>query len=146
MKKSEKEFFPISSSDGGKTKGITRREFLKGTAGFVLLCGSGFALKGLAEIAEPERIPVGPEIREELEIIGTSDGASVNVGDELCFTVNEPGLKLLKMADGTRTLNEIIEESGMAENAEPVADFFIALGEAGFLTARLEVKKIAVIL
>ena len=146
MKKSEKELFSISSSDGGKAKGITRREFLKGTAGFVLLCGSGFALKGLAEIAEPDTQPVGPELREELEIVRTAEGADVNAAGELCFTVNEPGLKLLKMADGTRTLNEIIEESGMADNAEPVADFFIALAEAGFLTARLEVSKIAVIL
>ena len=124
--------------------GITRRAFLKGTAGFVLLCGSGFALRGLAELPEPAQTPIGPQLREELRVVPTADGARVAAGAETCFTVNEAGLVLLDLADGSHTLEELTELSGMSECAESVADFFLALGMAGYLTARLEVNKVAV--
>ena len=54
-------------------------------------------------------------------------------------------LQLLKLADGNNTLEEIIRDCGMTSNAESVADFFLTLGQAGYLTARLEVNKIAVV-
>lgn len=145
MKKTKKEFSSISTSSGEEERGITRSEFLKGTAGLVLLLGSGFTLNGMAELLEPDTVPIGPQLREELSIINTTEGASVIYDGQTCFTVNNDGLQLLQMADGNHTLEEIIRDSGMISNAEPVADFFLTLGQAGYLTARLEVNKIAVI-
>ena len=145
MMKKEGELFSSSVSSGSQGKGITRSEFLKGTAGLVLLLGSGFTLKGLAEIADPAEPPVGPQLREELNIIKTDSGATVTAAGQTCFTVNDAGMQLLKLADGSRTLDEIIRICGMAAGAEAVADFFLTLGKAGYLTARLEVNKIAVI-
>lgn len=145
MKKTEKEFSSISNSSGEEERGITRSEFLKGTAGLVLLLGSGFALNGMAELLEPDTIPIGPQLREELSVISTTEGASVIYDGQTCFTVNNDGLQLLQLADGNHTLEEIIHDSGMTSNAEPVADFFLTLAQAGYLTARLEVNKIAVI-
>ena len=52
---------------GGDEKGITRREFLKGTAGLMIALSSGVTLKGLADVVRPEEDPVGPQLREELE-------------------------------------------------------------------------------
>lgn len=145
MKKTEKEFSSISASGERTERGITRREFLKGTAGLVILLGTGFRLNGIAELLETDEIPVGPKLREELSIIKTSEGANVIYDGQTCFTVNEDGLQLLKLADGNNTLEEIIRDCGMTSNAEPVADFFLTLGQAGYLTARLEVNKIAVV-
>ncbi len=145
MKKTEKEFSSISGFSGDEKRGITRREFLKGTAGLVLLLGSGFNLNGITELAEPETIPIGPQLRDELTVVATTEGARVDYAGETCFTVNKEGLQLLSLADGDHTLEEIIHNSGMASNPEAVADFFLTLGEAGYLSARLEVNKIAVI-
>ena len=134
-------------SPGEGKRGISRRTFLKGTAGFVLLCGSGFgllrALAETADVPEEKNEALGPLIRQELEIVKTADGAEVLYGGETCFKVNGDGLKLLEMADGKKTLGEIIRLSGMAEDPEPVVDFFLTLGEAGYLTHRLEVNKVA---
>ena len=146
MEKSEKTGMLPLQPEGREERGITRREFLMGTAGFVLLCGTGFGLRGLAELAEPETPPIGPQLREELDIVPTAEGADALVNGETCFTVNREGLKLLRLADGRHTLNEIIRDSGLDAQAEAVVDFFLALGYEEYLTARLEVNKIAVAL
>ena len=129
---------------GGEEKGITRREFLKGTAGLMIALGSGVTLKGLADVIDPEKPPVGPQLREELKIVRTAGGAEAVYAGQTCFTVNEDGLRLLTLADGRHTLEEIIRQSGMAANANGVFDFFQVLGDAGYLTAILEVNKIEV--
>ena len=144
MKKQQQEISSIPASSGSGERGITRKEFLKGTAGFVLLCGSGFGLRGLAGLFEPQQRPVGPQLREGLTVLAGKDGARVTACGKTCFTVNEAGRQLLSLADGRRTLSEIIAAAGMEEYAESVADFYLALGRAGYLTTRLEVNKIAV--
>ena len=134
-----------SPTDAGE-RGISRRAFLKGTAGFVLLCGSGFGLQALADAADvfdDKEEAFGPQVRGEMKIVKTAEGADVTFGGETCFTVNGDGLTLLEMADGSRSLEEIIRLSGMAGSPEPVVDFFLTLGQAGYLTHRLEVNKVA---
>ena len=133
-------------SPGAGKRGISRRTFLKGTAGFVLLCGSGFGLRALLDTADlPAETyeAAGPRLREEMEILETADGADIRYGGETCFTVNRDGLTLLELADGNRTLDEIIRLSGMSGDPEPAADFFLTLGQAGYLARRLEVNKVA---
>ena len=145
MKKQGKELASAAETSCREKAGITRRAFLKGTAGFVLLCGSGFGLGGiLADTRAEEETPVGPQLIKALSIKEEASGAVVTAGGETCFTVNQAGARLLQLADGRRTLNEIILASGLEEEAEAVADFFLALGAAGYLTARLEVNKVAV--
>ena len=129
---------------GVEEKGITRGEFLKGTAGLMLALGSGITLKGLAETFAPEEAPVGPQLREELEIVKTAGGAKAVYDGQTCFTVNEEGLRLLRLADGRHTLDEIIRKGGMAGKVDSVFDFFQMLGDAGYLTAILEVNRIDV--
>ncbi len=130
---------------GSRDQGITRREFLKGTAALMLALSSGITLKGLKDTLLPEEeAPVGPQLREELELQKTADGAQATYEGRLCFTVNGDGLRLLRLADGRHTLEEIIRQCGMAGSAGRVLDFFQVLGDAGYLTAAVEVNRIDV--
>ena len=132
------------NTTGGEEKGITRREFLKGTAGLTLALCSGVTLGSLADAVGPEEAPVGPQLREELEIVKTAEGAKAVYNGQTCFTVNEEGLQLLRLSDGRHTLDEIIRKCGMETSVDSVFDFFQMLGDAGYLTAILEVNKIDV--
>ena len=143
MKKVTGEPSSLPVSDENAERGITRRAFLKGTAGFVLLCGAGFGLHGLAEDAAPEENDAGPRLKDGLGIIRNENGAEIVYGGETCFYVNEKGLELLSLADGRRSFNDIIRAAGLEKNADPAADFFLTLGRAGYLQGRLEVSKFA---
>lgn len=137
---------PLPSSQSEREIRLTRRSFLKGAAGFVLLCGAGFEMPALTASLSEEIAPVGPQLVDGLSIDRTDSGAEVTSSGLLCFTVNEEGERLLRLADGSRTLEEIIRLSGLSSQAEAVVDFFLTLGQAGYLTARLEVNKVAVCL
>ena len=124
---------------------MTRREFLKGAAGFALVCGAGFGVSGLAKLLRPApENAVGPLLADGLELLPLSDGAEVSCQGLSCFTVNAAGARLLRLANGRNTLEAIIARTGMEAQAEAVADFFITLGKAGYLQNRVEVNKLAV--
>ena len=146
MKKVTSEPSSLPASAENAERGITRRAFLKGTAGFVLLCGSGFGLHGLAEAAVSEEKNIGPKLRDGFRIVRKENGAEITYGGETCFIVNEKGLELLEMADGRHTLEDMIVAAGLEKNAEPAADFFLTLDRAGYLQDRLEVSKFAAII
>ncbi len=124
---------------------LTRREFLKGAAGFALVCGAGFGVSGLAKLFRPApENAVGPLLADGLELLPLSDGAEVSYQGVTCFTVNDAGARLLRLANGRNTLEEIVARTGMESQAGAVADFYITLGKAGYLRNRVEVNKIAV--
>jgi hypothetical protein len=54
--------------------------------------------------------------------------------------VNSTGGKLLRLADGSVALNDIVKAANMEKNASDVALFFVFLGEYGYLKNRVEVK------
>ena len=87
---------------------------------------------------------VGPLLADGLELLPLSDGAEVSCQGLSCFTVNAAGARLLRLANGSNTLEAIIARTGMEAQAEAVADFFITLGKAGYLQNRVEVNKLAV--
>lgn len=121
---------------------MTRREFIKGTAAFLLLCAAGWkslpqletALRPTAETA------VGPLLVEGLELLPVAEGADVLKEGLLLFQVNSTGLQLLQLADGTSSLGQIIERVGASAFATDAAMFFVTLGEAGYLQNRVEVS------
>ena len=124
---------------------MTRRDFLKGTAGFVLLLGAGFPLVKLRSLwaATPETA-VGPLLADGLDLLPAASGFEVIYQGKTCFIVNDAGAKLLRLANGRYTLEDIIRRTGMEEQSEAVADFYIALSKAGYLQNRVEVNKVAV--
>ena len=124
---------------------MTRREFLKGTAGFALVCGVGFGVPALAKLFRPApENAVGPMLVDGLDILPLLDGAEVSHQGVTCFTVNAAGARLLRLANGRNTLSAITARTGLEDQAESVADFFITLGKAGYLRNRVEVDKVAV--
>ena len=130
---------------GGREIKVTRRDFLKGTAGFVLLCGLGFGATSLPSVlksADAENA-VGPLLANEVDYIQTLDGGKAYVNGQLVFKVNGMGYRLLKLADGRHTLKQITEKIDRPEIDEDIADFYITLGKAGYLQNRVEVKKVS---
>ena len=127
---------------------MTRRDFLKGAAAFVLSCGLGFGLyKDANESAGSDMAgsrTVGPLLKRGLTISPNGSGASVSFSGLDCFTVNAAGAELLRLADGRSSLNEIARKAGLEAQMEDVAQFYLTLGNAGYLENRFEVNLIAV--
>ncbi|NMA07654.1 MAG: PqqD family protein [Clostridiales bacterium] len=120
---------------------MTRREFLKGAAGLVLAAGAGFGgTRALTELLKPNAsTALGPLPIEGLSLLPTSKGADVLYEGRTAFTVNTTGAALLRLADGTRSLDEIIARAGASAYAADAAMFFVTLGQAGYLQNRVEV-------
>lgn len=123
---------------------MTRRDFLKGTAGFVLLCGLGFGATSLPSVLTSVDVEdsVGPLLAKEINYVQTLDGGTAYVNGEVVFKVNGLGYRLLKYADGKHTIDDVISKIGRPEIGEDIADFYITLGKAGYLQNRVEVKKV----
>ena len=127
---------------------MTRRDFLKGAAAFALSCGLGFGLyrdgKESAASDQPVSGTVGPMLRRGLTVTPSQTGAAVSFSGLDCFTVNAAGAELLRLADGRHRLDEIARKAGLETQMEDVAQFYLTLGNAGYLENRFEVNLIAV--
>jgi len=107
---------------------------------------------GAAEKSEPEIfVPNAPALMDGLQIqpslsfdiqdIPYLSGARVLHDGTHVITVNEPGRALISMADGKTTVDEMIERLGIdEENAFEAAMFFVALGKAGYLKNKYEIR------
>jgi hypothetical protein len=149
------------------TSTIDRRRFLALSGAFVVLCAVGWCAlpkpdaSSPAATASPTSTPatptppgatptaapataaadaVGPLLQDGLVIASTASGAEVLHDGEVMFTVNESGRTLLHLANGTKTLNAIIETAGLQDSAVDVGMFFVGLGEAGYLKNRVEIE------
>jgi len=121
---------------------MTRRDFLKGTAGLILLCGTGFGLKKLEKVLSPSvENAIGPKLDADLDILRLGDEAEAYLDGKLVFRANATGAKLLRLADGSRTMEDIIYAAGCGENAGDCVSFFVTLGQAGYLENRIEVNQ-----
>ena len=127
---------------------MTRRDFLKGAAAFVVSCGLGFSLYRDAHESAGSDLPgtgtVGPMLKRGLTVTPDQSGAAVSFSGLDCFTVNAAGAELLKLADGRHRLDEIARKAGLEAQMEDVAEFYLTLGNAGYLENRFEVNLIAV--
>ena len=93
---------------------------------------------------------VFPILQDGLTILPTFDfdvetmsldlsGADVFYGGTKVFSVNEMGRRLLGMADGTRTVDEMVKILKMEKNASEAGMFFVTLGQSGYLKNKVEV-------
>lgn len=125
----------------------SRRRFIKGIAAGSALCVIGITARQLGlDLHEDlsSSSHAGPCLREGLTLMTSGDGMKEALWEgETVFRVNREGAELLTLADGSRTLNEIIRISGNYE-PEATADFFLNLARAGWLCDRLEVYKVAI--
>lgn len=120
---------------------MTRRDFLKGAVGLVLAVGAGFgSVEVLTRLLTPTaETAVGPLMIEGLSFLPTLSGADVLYREQTAFTVNSTGATLLRLADGTRSLDDIIHDADCESCAADAALFFVTLGQAGYLQNRVEV-------
>jgi len=122
---------------------MKRRDFLKGAGGLVVACSLGFSLDRLARILAPRAADsVGPMLADGLKIETGINGANVYSRGLLAFRVNSTGARLLRYADGSKRLEQIIALAGCQSEAAAAAGFFITLGKAGYLQNKIEVNMV----
>lgn len=129
---------------------MNRRQFLKGAAATAGLGAVSLLIRrdltaggAIAEEKPPaEPYVVGPKLLEGLQPAELNGTACALYEGETVLITDAEGLRLLRLADGTRTLDELMV-SGIS-CPEAVADFYLALAQSGWLANRLEVTKYAV--
>ena len=121
---------------------MERRTFVKGAFGFAALAvfaGAGaLASREVTRIASDDA--AGPLLAEGIEFVDEPDGmrvAGVFEGTRL-FLVDRAGAELAKLADGTRTIDEVADLAGVT--AADAASFFVTLGQAGYLQNKVYVN------
>ena len=124
---------------------LTRREFLKAAGGamfYLAVVGSAGLLSGLSDPKADNW--VGPKVRDGLVFREEGEDIRAYYKGEPVLVTNRPGMELIQKADGTRTLEELLRQGEAAQNQEMIVDFYLALGQSGWLENRLEVSKYAV--
>jgi hypothetical protein len=122
---------------------IDRRTFIRQAGGLVLfVTASALGGSGLTKIASsllPDPALRGPLLVDGLTFKPSTAGVDAFVGNVHVFSANQTGTLLLAAADGTRTLEQIVDKiNGEIDPAE-AALFYIELGKAGYLQNRVEV-------
>ena len=121
---------------------MERRSFIRGAFGFVALAalaGVGGVSVGTTahsfvtpQIEDPE-LCVGPAMQAGIELVdkgGTTKGMSN--GTHL-FNVDATGAELIRLADGSMTLDQLAGATSAPVSPADVASFFVTLGKSGFL-------------
>jgi hypothetical protein len=142
---------------------MERRDFVRGVGGLVVVAALGGiagprivqSLTGspdqgnqASQIGQPVFITssgiapeaaVGPVMAADIELRATADGAQGHYDGVHLFNVDALGAQLVKLADGSRTIEQIVA-STQASNpafatlpASSAAAFFVQLGQAGYL-------------
>lgn len=122
---------------------MNRREFLKSAAVFLLsLTIHSDGLSKAKETDDEPVIAVGPKLKDGLVLKEGDRNAFAQWEGETVLTTNKEGLQLLKLADGTRSLECLIGSSHA--DPEAVINFYLELGRNGWLENRLEVSQYVV--
>ncbi len=124
---------------------MERRTFVRGAFGLIALAAAGGLAKLPAapdrgrngfvtpEVASPE-IADGPVMEAGIELVegdvGTWGGW---FGNTHLFDVDERGARLMCMADGSRTIDDLAASLETPADPADVASFFVTLGQAGYL-------------
>ena len=121
---------------------MERRTFVKGAFGFVALATLGVvgaAVGANASHTSFVTAPIpdvesarGPAVAAGIELV--QDGQVVHgmYGNTHLFNVDATGAELVRLADGSRTIDELAGAGGQLKPAD-VASFFVELGQAGYL-------------
>lgn len=126
---------------------MNRRQFLKGAAAGCALCAVALTARRFGLLTPDEEaapLHVGPCLAEGLTFVPSEEYTQAFYNDVPVFSVNRPGERLIRLADGSRTLEDIVAVSRDFSTDEATADFFLTLAQAGWLQDRLEVYKVAV--
>ena len=121
---------------------MERRSFIRGAFGFVALTAlagvGGATASGASHPFVTPLIPnpefcVGPVMQAGLALVGKDNTVKGMRGGTHLFNVDATGAELIRLADGTMTLDEMASAVSTPVNPADVACFFVALGQAGYL-------------
>lgn len=121
---------------------MERRTFVKGAFGFVALATLGVAGAHVASevprgfvtaaIEAPEAA-LGPVMAAGIELVPNGDVVEGRFGDTHLFNVDSLGAELIRLADGSLSIDELASAASTELKAADVASFFVDLGQAGYL-------------
>ena len=135
---------------------MERRTFVRGAFGLTLLAaGASLGIFGTScssggeeaasdvSFTTPEGLApeaaVGPMMQGGIDLVASEDPNVVSgfFGNTQLFNVDETGATLMTLADGSRTIDDISSQAsnmlGEAVNPADAAEFFVTLGEEGYL-------------
>jgi hypothetical protein len=120
---------------------MERRTFMKGAFGLALLAAGG--LGGMSHYQTPQGKPsetldpndaCGPLMRRDIVLEPDGAGFFRGIGRGVhLFNVDATGAELIRLADGSRTIEELADGLETPANPADVASFFVTLGQAGYL-------------
>lgn len=121
---------------------MERRAFVKGAFGFAALATLGVAgaVVGTnvqsanfvtASVPNAESA-LGPVMVAGIELVPAGNVVHGMYGNTHLFNVDATGAELVRLADGSRTIDELASANGQLKPAD-VASFFVELGQAGYL-------------
>lgn len=123
---------------------MERRAFVRGAFGLAVLAAMGAAGVGTtqagrgdasfvtAEVARPE-VARGPVMAAGIRLVPTQDGVQGWHDSTHLFDVDARGAELVRLADGSLSIDELASAAGVELDAAGVASFFVELGQAGYL-------------
>ena len=124
---------------------MERRTFVQGAFGLMVLAVGGGIGARLAtqavrdehfvtpEVTSPE-VADGPAMAAGIQLVPNDDGTVRGEAQGVhLFNVDQMGAQLMRLADGTRSIDDLA--ASLDEPALPadVASFFVTLGQAGYL-------------
>jgi hypothetical protein len=117
---------------------MERRTFMKGAFGLTLLAAGGLANRSYDQVLQSEATnpddACGPLMRRDIVLEPGDDGLFRGIGRGVhLFNVDATGAELIRLADGSRTIEELADGLETPANPADVASFFVTLGQAGFL-------------
>ena len=124
---------------------MERRTFVRGAFGLMVLAvGGGIGTRLAAQAASDERFVTprvtsaeaadGPAMVAGIQLAPNGDGTVRGEAQGVhLFDVDQMGAQLIRLADGSRSIDDLA--ASLDEPASPVdvAAFFVALGQAGYL-------------
>lgn len=75
----------------------------------------------------------GPVMASGIRLVKNDGSTQGYYGGMHLFTVDERGAQLIRLADGSLTLDELAASLDDPANPADVASFFVTLGQAGYL-------------
>lgn len=124
---------------------MERRTFVQGAFGLVVLAvgggiGARIATQPLADedFVTPETVNPnatdGPVMNAGIKLVSNSDGTVRGEAEGVhLFNVDRTGAQLIRLADGSRTIDDLAASCDEPLNPADVASFFVTLGQAGYL-------------
>lgn len=123
---------------------MERRTFVQGAFGLAVLAAMGAVGAGATgavrqdaafvttETTSPEAAR-GPAMASGIELVQAQDQVQGWHGNTHLFDVDPIGAELVRMADGSLTIEELASATSTELAAADVASFFVALGQSGYL-------------